>query len=105
MPEVASIFQYDLLNPGQIWRSSRVEWMWWRIVMLDAGKVVVEGPRGCIRSSLDGGKTWSELGTFMTRSGFAAWVKKHDAVLAGPQRPSKVPARLTALASPTNEAE
>ena len=75
---------------GDIWRSPRT---WWRIGYADAGTVHIEGPRGSIRTSTDGGTTWSGLFTTMTAAGFQAWIRKSHAVLdeaaaaSNPRRP------------------
>jgi hypothetical protein len=66
------------LAKGQTWRSPKTHW---HISYLDAGTVLVEGPRGFVRISVDGGKTWSDLRTSMTFAGFHAWIRKTGATL------------------------
>lgn len=65
------------IRKGGIWRSAKT---WWRVVFAEQGRVGLEGPRGCVRSSLDGGKTWSEPFTTMTADGFRAWIRKSNAM-------------------------
>lgn len=67
-----------VLAAGQTWRSPKAHW---RIRCFNGQSVLIYGPRGCIRTSRDGGETWSELGTTMTTSGFLAWIRKTGAVL------------------------
>lgn len=69
------------MNPniyaGDVWRSSKT---WWRVLHKTEGVVYLEGPRGSVRSSRDGGETWSELFKTMTMDGFLSWIRKTGAL-------------------------
>ena len=66
------------LQLGQFWLSPRTS-VWWCIVALEPGKVLVTGPKGSVRCGSHPHLQWPI--SMMTYSGFMSWIRTHSATL------------------------